>query len=46
LTEPLRSHGGLSEQRVPMISNRKVTLPPGHRLRTFDVFAVALNHTH
>jgi phosphonoacetate hydrolase len=46
LTEPLRSHGGLSEQRVPMISNRKVTLPPGHRLRTFDAFAVALNHTH
>ena len=45
LTEPLRSHGGLSEQRVPMISNRKVTLPPGYRLRTFDVFAVALNHT-
>jgi phosphonoacetate hydrolase len=45
LTEPLRSHGGLSEQRVPMISNRKVALPPGHRLRTFDAFAVALNHT-
>jgi phosphonoacetate hydrolase len=44
LTEPLRSHGGLTEQRVPMISNRKITLPPGHRLRTFDVFAVALNH--
>jgi phosphonoacetate hydrolase len=46
LTEPLRSHGGLTEQRVPMISNRKVTLLPGHRLRTFDAFAVALNHTH
>jgi phosphonoacetate hydrolase len=46
LTEPLRSHGGLTEQRVPMISNRKVTLPPGYRLRTFDAFAVALNHTH
>jgi len=45
LTEPLRSHGGLTEQRVPMISNRKVRLPEGHRLRTFDVFAVALNHT-
>ncbi len=46
LTEPLRSHGGLTEQRVPMISNRKITLPPAHRLRTFDAFAVALNHTH
>jgi phosphonoacetate hydrolase len=46
LTEPLRSHGGLTEQRVPMISNRKVTLEPGHRLRTFDVFSVALNNTH
>ncbi|HRK24078.1 MAG TPA: phosphonoacetate hydrolase [Beijerinckiaceae bacterium] len=45
LTEPLRSHGGLTEQRVPMISNRKVSVPAGHRLRTFDVFAVALNHT-
>jgi phosphonoacetate hydrolase len=45
LTEPLRSHGGLTEQRVPMVANRKVRLPEGHRLRTFDVFAVALNHT-
>jgi phosphonoacetate hydrolase len=45
LTEPLRSHGGLTEQRVPMLSNRKITLPPGHRLRTFDAFWVALNHT-
>ncbi len=45
LTEPLRSHGGLTEQKVPMIANRPVTLPAGHSLRTFDVFAVALNHT-
>ena len=43
LTEPLRSHGGLTEQRVPMISNRAITVPAGHRLRTFDVFAAALN---
>jgi phosphonoacetate hydrolase len=43
LDEPLRSHGGLTEQRVPMIANRKVTLPAGHRLRNFDVFDVALN---
>ena len=43
LDEPLRSHGGLQEQRVPMIANRKATLPAGHRLRNFDVFDVALN---
>jgi phosphonoacetate hydrolase len=42
----LRSHGGLTEQRVPMISNRKIKLEPGHRLRTFDVFSVALNNTY
>ena len=45
LTEPLRSHGGLTEQRVPMVSNRKISLPESHRLRTFDVFWVALNCT-
>ena len=44
LDEPLRSHGGLSEQRVPMIANRKVEVPVGRRLRNFDVFDVALNH--
>lgn len=44
LDEPLRSHGGISEQRVPMICNRRVTPPAGHRLRNFDVFDVALNH--
>jgi phosphonoacetate hydrolase len=43
LTEPLRSHGGLTEQVVPMIANRAVTVPEGHRLRNFDVFDVALN---
>jgi phosphonoacetate hydrolase len=43
LTEPLRSHGGLTEQVVPMIANRKVELPAGRDLRNFDVFDVALN---
>lgn len=43
LDEPLRSHGGLAEQRVPMIANRKVTLEERHSLRNFDVFDVALN---
>src|ERR1700704_3688551 len=46
LTEPLRSHGGLTEQVVPMIANRAVTVPAGHQLRNFDVFDVALNHVH
>jgi phosphonoacetate hydrolase len=45
LDEPLRSHGGLTEQRVPMIANRKIVLPPERKLRNFDVFDVALNHT-
>jgi phosphonoacetate hydrolase len=45
LTEPLRSHGGPSEQRVPLLLNRRTpTLDPGRRLRNFDIFDVALNH--
>ena len=43
LDEPLRSHGGLQEQRVPMLANCKVAIPAGHRLRNYDVFDVALN---
>jgi phosphonoacetate hydrolase len=43
LTEPLRSHGGLTEQTVPMIANRKIEVPAGRTLRNFDVFDVALN---
>lgn len=44
LDEPLRSHGGLTEQRVPFIVNRPVTgIPDGHRLRNFDAYWVALN---
>ncbi len=45
LKDPLRSHGGLSTQTVPMVVNRPVSgLPAGHQLRNFDVFNVALNH--
>lgn len=45
LTEPLRSHGGLSEQVVPLIANRPVrNLPVARRLRNFDAFDLALNH--
>lgn len=44
LDVPLRSHGGVSEQRVPIILNRKIApLPEGHRLRNFDVMHLALN---
>ncbi|MGO1117665.1 phosphonoacetate hydrolase [Rhodovibrionaceae bacterium A322] len=45
LKEPLRSHGGLSEQTVPLIFNQPVAnLPEGHQLRNFDIFHVALNN--
>ena len=45
LTVPLRSHGGLSEQEVPLIFNRHLQgLADGKRLRNFDVFDLALNH--
>jgi len=44
LTVPLRSHGGLSEQRIPLLFNRVLQdVPPG-RLRNFDVLSLALNH--
>jgi phosphonoacetate hydrolase len=47
LDAPLRSHGGTSEQRVPLIANRPAgTLPAGHRWRNFDAFDLALNHLH
>jgi len=44
LTEPLRSHGGLTEQTVPLLVNRKVDWPPDREPRNFDIFAIALNH--
>ncbi|EON17407.1 phosphonoacetate hydrolase [Cupriavidus necator] len=44
LDAPLRSHGGLSEQKVPLLFNRKVTAPAGQRLRNFDILRLALNH--
>jgi phosphonoacetate hydrolase len=46
LTEPLRSHGGISEQKVPLIVNRRADIPANRRLRNFDVFDVALNYVH
>ena len=44
LREPLRSHGGISEQRVPLLMNRATDLAKGHALRNFDAFDLALNH--
>ncbi|MBK5105871.1 MAG: phosphonoacetate hydrolase, partial [Burkholderiales bacterium] len=46
LTEPLRSHGGVSEQQVPFLINRPAAIEAGRRLRNFDIFDVALNHLH
>jgi phosphonoacetate hydrolase len=44
LDVPLRSHGGLSEQRVPLIANRLAPDLPERRWRNFDAFDLALNH--
>jgi phosphonoacetate hydrolase len=42
---PLRSHGGVSEQRVPLILNRRINgLDCHRRWRNFDVFDLVLNH--
>jgi len=44
LEVPLRSHGGVSEQRVPLILNRPIAgLEEGRRWRNFDAFDLALN---
>ena len=45
LKEPLRSHGGISEQKVPLLFNRKLCGLEAHRrLRNFDIFDLALNN--
>jgi phosphonoacetate hydrolase len=45
LDVPLRSHGGISEQQVPLIASRPApSLPAGRRWRNFDAFDLALNH--
>lgn len=41
LNEPLRSHGGLHEQRVPFIVNRVIDLGDAPELRNFDAFFYA-----
>ena len=45
LEVPLRSHGGVSEQRVPLIVNRRLAgIDLQRRWRNFDAFELALNH--
>ncbi len=48
LEAPLRSHGGVSEQTVPLIFNRKAKPSLERerlaRLHNFDVFDIVLNH--
>jgi phosphonoacetate hydrolase len=42
LKEPLRSHGGVSEQQVPFLVNRAIDFPPDAPLRNFDIYSVLL----
>nr|ACA21525.1 putative phosphonoacetate hydrolase protein [marine bacterium 01-004080] len=42
LNEPLRSHGGLTEQVVPFIVNRVIDLPSKPVLRNFDALFYAI----
>ena len=45
LKEPLRSHGGACDQKIPVVVSRPVSgVAPDRRLRNFDVFDLALNH--
>jgi phosphonoacetate hydrolase len=44
LDVPLRSHGGTSEQKVPLLINRGLTQQPApRRWRNFDAFDLGLN---
>jgi phosphonoacetate hydrolase len=45
LDAPLRSHGGISEQSVPLVLNRRIAnLDANRRWRNFDAFEWVLNH--
>jgi phosphonoacetate hydrolase len=45
LDAPLRSHGGISEQPVPLVMNRRIeNLDVNKRWRNFDAFDWVLNH--
>jgi phosphonoacetate hydrolase len=44
LREPLRSHGGLAEQDVPFLVNRRLkSSPSGYRLHNYDAYWAATN---
>ncbi|HZZ91377.1 MAG TPA: phosphonoacetate hydrolase [Usitatibacter sp.] len=43
LDAPLRSHGGITEQEVPLILNRTVHVAEPGKLRNFDALDVVLN---
>ena len=45
LDVPLRSHGGVTEQQVPLILSQPVTqLSSTEQLHNYDIFNLALNH--
>ena len=45
LDVPLRSHGGVTEQQVPLIVSQPVTnLNQAQQLHNYDIFNLALNH--
>ena len=45
LDVPLRSHGGVTEQQVPLIVSQPVTrLTSSEQLHNYDIFNLALNH--
>jgi phosphonoacetate hydrolase len=46
LDAPLRSHGGLAEQKVPLLINRVTSASPERRWRNFDAFDLGLNVAH
>lgn len=47
LDAPLRSHGGASEQAVPLVMNRRIEkFDANRRWRNFDAFDWVLNHAH
>ena len=43
LNEPLRSHGGLTEQEIPVIATASSKNLPA-QLRNFDAFAIGCNN--
>jgi len=45
LTEPLRSHGGVTEQKVPILMNSRTDISEDRKLRNFDIYDIALNHS-